>query len=161
MLPYPTEMRTVNNYIYQFLQLQKEDELIASYHLQPYEIMTQDVRRTLIDKVFALCDYYLLEKTSNHSRHLYDICKLLSIISLDAEMKDLVTQVRSSRKVLSICPSAADGIDINNLLQKIIDQKIYEQDYQGITTKLIFEELPYEQAIQGIHTIIHSGIFIK
>ncbi len=161
LLPYPTEMRTVNNYIYQFLQSQKEHELIALYHLHPFEIMTQDVRRTLIDKVFALCDYYLMEKTSNHSRHLYDIYKLLSIISFDAELHDLVTQVRSSRKGLSICPSADDEIDINNLLQKMIDQKIYEQDYREITTKLIFEELSYEQAIQGIISIIQSEIFMK
>lgn len=161
LLPYPTETRMVNNYIYQFLQSQQEEKLIAAYSLQPFEIMTQDVRRTLIDKIFALCDYYLLGNTSNHSRHLYDIFKLLTIISLDTGMQALVRQVRISRKGLSICPSAADGIDINNLLQRIIDQRVYEQDYQDITTKLIFEDLPYEQALQGIVTIMHSGIFLS
>lgn len=160
LLPYPTEKKLVNNYIYQFLHTQQEQELISDYALEPFEIMTQDIRRTLIDKIFALCDYYLLGKSNNHSRHLYDIYKLLTIIPLDADMKELINQVRDSRKELAICPSAHDGVDINNLLLEIIEQGVYAQDYQEITTKLIYESLPYEQAIQGLSAIISSGLFV-
>lgn len=159
LLPYPTEVKKVNNYIFQFLSSQQETELITTYSLEPFDIVTQDIRRTLIDKVFAICDYYLTGKTNNHSRHLYDIYKLLGILRLETDMKDLVGQVRSSRKGLLICPSANDNVDINQLLCDIVTKNVYEQDYQNITTKLIFENISYDQAIQGLTTIVNSGIF--
>ena len=43
LLPYPTQLRMVNNYIYQFLHAQQEQELITVYSLEPFEIMTQSV----------------------------------------------------------------------------------------------------------------------
>ncbi len=33
-----------------------------------FEITTQAIERTLIDKVFAICDYYLSDKIDRHSR---------------------------------------------------------------------------------------------
>ncbi len=160
LLPFPTEKRMATNYIYQYLEEQGECELISTYSLEPFEIVTQDMHRTLIDKVFALCDYYLLNKIQNHSRHVYDIYQLQNAVSLNtAEMTVLVEQVRNARKKLPICPSAKDEIDVNMLITNIIDEDIYKQDYLDITEKLLFSPLKYETAIKGLEVIKNSDIF--
>lgn len=160
LLSFPTEKRMATNYIYQYLHEQGEHNIIATYSLEPFEITTQDIRRTLVDKVFALCDYYLLDKIHNHSRHIYDIYQLQNAISLDiAEMTALVEQVRHVRKGLTICPSAEHGIDMNGLIAEIVAEEIYKQDYKDITEKLIFSPVPYETAIQGLEAIRNYGIF--
>ena len=67
----------VDNYIYRFLSKINRLDLAETYELMPFEIITQTIERTLVDKVFALCDYYMQEKTECHSRHLYDIHKII------------------------------------------------------------------------------------
>ncbi len=34
-------------------------EVIGEYHINPFEMKVQGLDRTLVDKVFAICDYYL------------------------------------------------------------------------------------------------------
>ncbi len=48
-----------DNYIYRFLKMTEQGEMAEEFGLMPFEITTQAIDRTLIDKVFALCDYYL------------------------------------------------------------------------------------------------------
>lgn len=48
----------------------------------PFEITIQTIERTLADKVFALCDYYMEGKVERHSRHLYDIHKIVESIDI-------------------------------------------------------------------------------
>ena len=66
-----------DNYIYRFLKLTDQINLAEEFNLMPFEITTQAIERTLVDKVFAICDYYMTGKTERHSRHLYDIYKIL------------------------------------------------------------------------------------
>lgn len=49
----------------------------------------QSLDRTLIDKVFAVCDYRIADMADRDSRHLYDIAKLLPHVTLDDNFKDL------------------------------------------------------------------------
>lgn len=42
----------------------------------------QGLDRTLVDKVFAICDYYLQNRIKKHSRHIYDIYKLLPLVEV-------------------------------------------------------------------------------
>lgn len=48
------------------------------------------VDRTLVDKDFAICDHYMLDKVKNHSRHIYDIYKLIQIVSNTDEFRKLI-----------------------------------------------------------------------
>lgn len=112
-----------------------------------------------MDKVFALGDYYLSDAVHEHSRHVYDICKLLDVVTLDDAMKVLIQSVREERKSHVNCRSAKDGIDMNALLQEIVDKAVYRQDYEDITAKILFEEVPYETAVAALQKIIDSGIF--
>lgn len=82
LLPFPTVQRMTDNYIYRFLKLTDQINLAEEFNLMPFEITTQAIERTLVHKVFAICDYYMTGKTERHSRHLYDIYKILEYISI-------------------------------------------------------------------------------
>ena len=43
---------------------------LSDYGLQPVMMKVQSVERTLADKVFAVCDYYLTGKIEKHSRQM-------------------------------------------------------------------------------------------
>ena len=159
LLPFPTVNRMTDNYIYRFLKMTDQEDLAEEFDLMPFEITTQAIERTLIDKVFALCDYYLSDKVDRHSRHLYDIYKIMEYTKPDASLSGLVQEVRSLREPLPVCPSAKTGVYINDILAEIMDKEIYRNDYETITGKLLFTYVPYETVIGGIGEIISRGYF--
>ena len=113
----------------------------------------QSVSRTFIDKVYALCDYYLEGKTKRFSSHLYDIHKLYPTITIDDTFKELTEQVREHRSHLSICPSAKEGVDAKKLIYEFLDKDFYKSDYDTITKTLISDEVTYEQAALTLREI--------
>lgn len=159
LLPFPTIKRMADNYIYRFLKMTEREDLAEKFDLMPFEITTQMIERTLIDKVFAICDYYLSDKIDQHSRHLYDIYKILEYNTPDASLSKLVQEVWILREPLSVCPSAKAGVYINDLLEEIVDKEIYRDDYETVTRRFLFTHLPYETAIAGIKEIISRGYF--
>ena len=159
LLPFPTVNRMADNYIYRFLKMTEQEGLAEEFDLVPFEITTQAIQRTLIDKVFAICDYYLSDKVERHSRHLYDIYKIMEYTKPDASLSGLVQEVRSLREPLPVCPSAKTGVCINDVLAEIVDKEIYRNDYETVTSRFLFTYLPYETAIDGIKKIISGGYF--
>ena len=159
LLPFPTVSRMADNYIYRFLKMTEQGEMAEEFGLMPFEITTQAIERTLIDKVFALCDYYLSDKVDRHSRHLYDIYKIMEYTTPDASLSGLVQEVRSLRESLPVCPSAKTGVCINDVLAEIVDKEVYWNDYETVTGKLLFTYVPYEVVIDGIKEIISRGYF--
>ena len=159
LLPFPTVNRIADNYIYRFLKMTEQEELAEEFDIMPFEITTQSIERTLIDKVFALCDYYLSDKVDRHSRHLYDIYKIMEYTRPDASLSGLVQEVRSLREPLPVCPSAKTGVCINDVLAEIVDKEVYRNDYETVTGKLLFTYVPYEVVIDGIKEIISRGYF--
>ena len=157
---YPCKRMLASSLIHDYLKRNGYDELIEQYGLQPFELNVQAAERTLVDKVFALGDYYLSDAVHEHSRHVYDIYKLLDVVMLDDAMKLLVQSVREERKPHVNCRSK-DGIDMNALLQEIVDKAVYKHDYEDITSKILFEEVPYETAVAALQKIIDSGIFTR
>ena len=159
LLPFPTVSRMADNYIYRFLKMTEQGEMAEEFGLMPFEITTQAIERTLIDKVFALCDYYLSDKVDRHSRHLYDIYKIMECTKPDASLSGLVQEVRSLREPLLVCPSAKTGVCINDVLAEIVNKEVYRNDYETITGKLLFTYVPYETVIGGIKEIISREYF--
>lgn len=149
----------VENYIYRFLKMTEQEELAEVFNLMPFEITTQAIERTFVDKVFAVCDYYLTGKVERHSRHLYDIYKILEYITPDASLSELVQEVRQLREPLPICPSAKQDVCINDVLREIIERDVYQDDYETITGKLLFTYVPYEAVVEGIKKIIDNHFF--
>ena len=156
---YPYKRMTASSIIYDYLNKNGYDDLIKEYDLEPFELNVQSAERTFIDKLYALGDYYLSDAVHEHSRHIYDLYKLSEIVILNDELKQLVNEVYTERKPHTQCRSAKDGIDMNILLQEIIDKDIYKKDYEEITSKMLFEDAPYETAKEALQKIINFKLF--
>ena len=130
------------------------------YHLTGFQMQVQNIERTLVDKVFAICDYYLDDKKNRNSRHIYDIYKLLPNVELDNKFRDLVVAVRKDRMKSPVCYSAKAGVNPQDVLRKLVQEKAFESDYKQVTNKLLLEDVSYEEAIRAIIAIMDSGIFL-
>lgn len=156
---FPCENLTIHNYVTDFCN-DNNIRLPLKFESGLFKMNVQSLERTLIDKVFAVCDYYIQDMQERDSRHLYDIAKLLTIVKLDDSLKPLIQRVRSDRLKLKNNPSAQPQYDINELLNRIIISRFYEYDYKNITTKLLYENVTYDDAIEkGIKTIADSKLF--
>lgn len=156
---YPTVRKTAGSLIYDFLSANGFDDFIRQYSLEPFELNVQSAERTMIDKLYALADYYLAGTTAEHSRHIYDIYKLLSVVEINDELKNLAVSVAEERKPHSRSLSVQDGTDIKAVLREIVEKNIYESDYKTITESLLFEPVTYETAIKALNTVLESGLF--
>lgn len=159
LLPFPTTKRMVDNYIYRFLNKINRLDLAENYDLMPFEITTQTIERTLADKVFALCDYYMQGEIERHSRHLYDIYKIVNAVGIPEELAKLIPEVRAVRSELSICPSAKEGVCVTDILNEMIESQAYRKDYEEITLGLLFVPETYDTVIQSIKQLADSGIW--
>lgn len=156
---YPIEQHNVSSFVGKFCK-ERNIELPISFEAANFIMNVQSLERTFIDKVFAVCDYVLLKKYERNSRHLYDICKLLSKIELNDGLDSLVDEVRNDRMHFKSNPSALLDVNIPNLVKDIIKNKYYESDYNAITQKLLYENISYEHAIeQGLSIISKLDIF--
>ena len=134
-------------------------DFIEKFSLENFYMKTQSIERTFIDKVFALCDYYLQNKIPSHSRHIYDIYKLLPRINFDENFSNLILDVRKVRKTSPICVSSDEKYKITDLLKEIITKEIYKKDYENITEKILEEPINYETSITALKKIIEKDIF--
>ena len=158
---YPDEIKKATSMIYDFWKEIGDEAAIEEYEMKPFEIRVQTLDSTLIDKVFALCDYAVSNNTTGYSRHIYDLHRLLSIVVLDDKLKALVKEVREDRKTHERCYTAQDKYDIPSILKQIIEERIYYKDYGEITQKVLFDGTTYETSITALHKIIESGVFEK
>ena len=156
---FPYEQKLATSIIYDYLHEMGLNEFIDTYELLPYPVNTQTIDRTFIDKVFALCDYYLEGETKERSRHLYDIYKLYPLLSDDNVIRVLAKETRDTRANSPFCESAKSSKDINELLQEIIDKEYYRIDYKENTSVLLYDDISYEEAITVLAKIISKKLF--
>jgi len=156
---YPALKMQTASMIYEFLFQNNFYDLIKKYDLAPFELKVQTAERTFVDKVYAIGDYYLAGKIREHSRHLYDLYKLLGVVKLDGNLKELISNVREDRKMHRTCYSVQDGIDMYDLLGEIISNDIYKEDYETITETLLFEAVPYTEVLSALNNIRASRLF--
>ena len=155
---FPTVTLAVGSYIGKLLQ-EEAPEMLTEYSLNPFEMKVQGLDRTLIDKVFAVCDYYLSGRVKKHSRHIYDIYKLSPLVRQDEDFRKLIQEVRDVRSKASICLSAQPDVNVTELLHKIIHDEVYKEDYNTLTVRLLKEKVDYNDAIQALRKIADSGFF--
>ena len=156
---YPYKKMFATSIIYDYLYRNGYTDLISQYGLEPFEVNVQVSERTFVDKLYALGDYYLSGAIEAHSRHIYDLYKLSEIVSLDDNLSLLAKDVYEERVSHSQCHSAKPGVDMNELLQEIVDKKIYESDYENVTSKMLFEDISYETAITALQKVIEYRLF--
>lgn len=158
---FPTVVLPVHSFIGDML-LQEEPQLVEIYGLQPFEMKVQGIDRTMVDKVFAICDYHMKGDVRRHSRHIYDIYKLLPLVPMDNNLRKLVKEVREVRaKNVSICHSAQSGVNVPEILMFIINNEIYRADYETVTYRILEEKIPYDTCIEAVRKIAESGLFVE
>lgn len=158
---YPEEVKQADSLIGEWLKANGFTKQAEEYELIPFDIHVQTMERTLVDKVFALCDYMLLDDMKKHSRHIYDIYQLLGRVELNDDFRALVHRVREDRKYHSLCISAQDNADVPALLKRVIETGCYKKDYEEHTRTMLYAPCDYEEAITGLEKIIDSGMFGK
>lgn len=157
---YPHQTKQVSSYIHDFLKGEGGEKAISLYELEPFSIQTQSLERTLVDKVFAICDYFLRGQTTRNSRHIYDISRLLPAIDLsDPGMKRLVKSVRIDRQPNKTALSAQPGMDVPMLLRQIVSTAYFRNDFERITSELLTVPEKYENLVPALQTIIESDLF--
>ncbi len=158
---YPTKIMKADSLVYQYLHENDYDSFIEQYSLQPFELNVQTAERTMLDKLYALADYYLLNNTTEHSRHIYDIYKLSEIVAVDDTLKDLAKSVADERRPHKMCLSVQAGTNVTEVLREVIDKKTYKEDYDTITVPLLFEAVSYDTAVSALEKILQNGILAK
>lgn len=158
--PYPCVSLDVSNYITKHLMSLNEEQLIAKYELAPFKMLIQSVERTFIDKLFALCDYHLDKRYNRYSRHLYDIHMIWQSGQLNKDLaKSIVPDVVKDRQLYATRnPSCQQGSRPNIVLQEIVEQKVYEKDYNNVTSKFIYRAVDYDACIASLKEIIAINI---
>lgn len=153
---YPVQEAPLTSFLGQFLASLEGDNDLFHDFLRPVFINVQAPVRTLIDKIFAICDYYISNDIIEHSRHIYDIYKLISSIDMNSVFFEIYEKVRVDRQKNKTCLSAMNGVDMISLLSKIVTSQIFKNDYNSITESLLFERIDYNVAIRGIETVING-----
>ena len=151
-ISFPTVELPVRSYIGTMMESEAPD-LIKDFELEPFSMKVQGLDRTLADKIFAICDYYMQNAVQKHSRHLYDIHMLLPLVPLDENFRELMRDVREDRKASPVCVSAQDEVSIPAVLQQIIKENAYRSDYNNLTTQLLEEPIAYETVIDSLRQV--------
>jgi predicted nucleotidyltransferase component of viral defense system len=161
--PYPTERKRVSSYIYSFLRSENQSALIAKYHLCDFEVQVQSIARTAIDKMCAICDYYLEKKPRRNSRHLYDLFEISRKIDFSTDDFRLLAQkVYQERKGMERAYSANDGVSMNALFKAMVKNGFYQEDYRQITKPILFSKagVSYEDAVSILQRIVDLNLFV-
>lgn len=155
---FPTNILSVSSFIGNEL-FKGNPNVIEDYDLYPFDMKVQGLDRTFVDKIFAICDYYLQDNINKHSRHLYDVYKLLPYIHLDNDFRSFIEDVRKERSKSAVCVSSSFEYDITKLLNKIIVEDAYKKDYETITSLLLEEKVTYNDVVKALEQIVDSGLF--
>lgn len=156
---FPINTRQASSMIADYYMAVGNQRVVDMFDLQPFEIRVQSLERTLIDKIFALCDYAHYNQTERQSRHIYDIYRLLTQVHLNDYLKALIQDVREERKGGAKTYSAQDGVDVNKLLRDIVERQVFKSDYLKTTYSLLSVPVSYDEAITGLEMILKSGVF--
>ncbi len=153
---FPTEIKSISNYIYDVIGKENE-EFIDKYDLYPFKMCVQSLERTYIDKIFAVCDYYMLKRPQRNSRHLYDIYMISKYVD-NKLVKELFSIVREHRMKMGdkIAPSANLKTNIKQIYNDIIKSDFYKNDYNQVTSRLVLNPITYEEVIKRIVDIIQE-----
>ena len=150
---FPIEEKTAQTIIGQYLESIGREDLIKQYGLERFTVKTITKERTLVDKIFAICDYHISGKLDRQSRHIYDIHQLLPLVKLDDEFLALFNRVKEYRVNLDTCYSAKDGQTVSSLLDALIEKGTYRNDYNNRTFPLLYDGVTYNTAISSIKLI--------
>lgn len=151
---FPIEEKTAQTIIGQYLESIGRNDLVNKYGLEKFVVKTITKERTLVDKIFAICDYHISGKLERQSRHIYDIHQLLPLVELNDDFLNLFLKVKGYRVNLETCYSAKEGMIVSNLLKELVVKNTYKNDYNSRTFPLLYDGTSYENCISSLERII-------
>ena len=150
---FPTAEMSVSSLIYDYLNENRLSGIITDLGMEPFNVRVQTLERTFVDKIFAICDYYLNGRTNAQSRHLYDIHKILPHVTLGKDMKDFIEEIRKVREGKRDCPSVEKNFPLPETIERIIAEGIYKKDYSAVTSLLLYENVSYDDVTGSVQKI--------
>ncbi len=168
--PYPSQWQPVQSYIGQMLTRQGQQELGASYGLQPFEVLTLSLERTLVEKVLALVRAGYapdsITELQAKVRHVYDLHQLLQQPALQEFLKSdgfthLVADVRADDArnqefqgdwATRPLTEALVFADVTGTWPQLLTT------YQGAFQQLVHGKLPTSTAVATALTMIGSRL---
>jgi predicted nucleotidyltransferase component of viral defense system len=153
--PYPYTSRPITCYLQRYL-MRDEKLSLADFNLEPFYMLVQAVERTFVDKLFALCDYHLKNDYRLHSRHLYDLHQLITKEDLNVNLiKELIPKVRKDRSIFPKAnPSSLTDTNVKELLQNILQQDVYQSDFNLVTSQLIINSISYRDCKRALLSML-------
>lgn len=150
---FPVEEKTAQTIIGKYLESIGRFDVVQKYNLEAFTTKVLTKERTLVDKVFAICDYHISKKLTRQSRHIYDIYQLLKTVELNDEFISLFLKVKEYRKQQETCYSSKEGMVVSSLLNELIFEKTYLNDYNEKTLPLVYDRIKYEDCVPAIKQI--------
>lgn len=123
-----------------------------------FEADTQDLEETFVEKLYAVCDYYIKNRPERNSRHLYDLYQLSDRVDYQV-INEIAPLIRAERaKDLTLCPSAAPDIDLREMLTEIIQNDYYKNDYIKRTGPLLYDDIDYDTVKKRLEEYVEPKI---
>ena len=147
---FPIEEKTAQTIVGKYLESIGELEIVKQYELESFVVKTITKERTLVDKVFAICDYHISNQLYRQSRHIYDIYQLMKYVKLDDNLINLFNKVKEYRINLDTCYSAKENMIVSKLLFELVEKQTYLNDYNNLTLPLLYNHIRYEDCVPSI-----------
>ncbi|SES04645.1 Nucleotidyl transferase AbiEii toxin, Type IV TA system [Gracilibacillus ureilyticus] len=156
--PFPCEIKLVSNYITKFLEKENITYLIDEYNMHPFSMSIQSIDRTFLDKLFAVCDYHHDKDYIRKSRHIYDIHMIYQSGLIDStNLASLTSQIIETRRMGKKTYSCEAGYRPREVMQEIIDDEVFIEDYETNTKEFLSKYVAYETSINSLQEIVTRG----
>jgi hypothetical protein len=155
----PYQKSLVNTFVYEMMLQSDQQDLIAEYEMEPFEILVLDPRRTICEKIMSLARFSNTKKPiadlKKKVRHIYDIHQLLQI----AELRDYFNHSDFEKLLIKVAIDDIESFKNNNewLKKHLLDNLVYqdfptvwkelETEYLGGFKQMVYGELPGSESI--------------
>lgn len=155
--------RMISNYIWDTMgNNPKYSNILTNFGLDPFEINTQNMDVTFVEKVMSLTNRFIRGESFRLSRHLYDIYYMWNYGNLSAF--DLCTTMNMTKQCLmertnDVC--LRKELPAYNYLMQALKSDFYKDDFNNITIGMKFninDGVTYEMCRDLLIDIINSRV---
>ncbi len=152
---FPIKECEVTSVIGDYLRLENRNDIRDISGLNSFIIKTQSLERTFTDKIFAVADFYENNETERLSRHMYDLYKMRNFVNLSTiEYMQLFSDVLLVRQLQPNNLSAQLNKNMIQDLIQVINLDYYREDYNNVTSKIIYDNVPYELVKKNLSNLV-------
>jgi len=156
---HPTATRTVHSFLTRYIQEKGLADLAED--LSGFELEMLDVKRTFVEKLFAVEGAFVENRAANRTRHYYDLYKLCELSEIQdfagtAEYCEISADVeRYSREHFpnTSLPQPAELARSEAFNPKADDLRALERHYREERHLFFVEPPPFAKILERIHTL--------